>query len=595
MGAMPAGTDVSAPVADSGEQSPPTPAGKRARSRARYVRLASAAGLAAVLAALFFAYLGLSRTYPENSDEANILLMAWDMLHGNVVLHGWYMSDVSFYTTELPQYALLESFLGLHADTAHVAAAMTYTLAVVLAVLLAKGQASGRVAVVRALTAAGILLAPQLGGGVFALDLSVGHLGTSVPLMLVWLLVDRARRRWYVPVLTAAGLAWVLVADPLVLVIGVLPLALASVARVIRGVFGAGGLLLALRSRWYELSLAAAAAAAWGLAWGAERALAALGGYYLNPLPFTFASAGDLNRTVVPALSSIPLVFGAAFRGLSGVQYALAVLHVVSLVLVILAVLRVLVRFFGGITLVEQVLAVAIVANVAAYALTTAAFQGAHEIAVVVPFGAVLTARMLASPVRARRRSRRGWRARIPAIWAWVPNVWVRVTRAAGYAAGAAVLAGYLAGLAYEAAQPAAPPANTALTSWLMGHGLRYGLGGYWESSIVTVESGGQVDVRSLRLHSLQRNLWMAKLPWYDPTANVATFVVLDSGPGYLNNWEPRALVSRYFGVPAHVYSFGPYTVLVWNDNLLPLVPPTSSSPSGRPQPPAGPPRSRDG
>jgi hypothetical protein len=43
------------------------------------------------------------------------------------------------YTTELPQYALLEGMPGLHPQTAHVAAAMTYTLVVLLAVLLAMG------------------------------------------------------------------------------------------------------------------------------------------------------------------------------------------------------------------------------------------------------------------------------------------------------------------------------------------------------------------------------------------------------------------------------------------------------------------------
>ena len=54
---------------------------------------------------LFFGYLRLSYTYAENSDMANILLMGWDLLHGNVLLHGWHMSDVSFYPTELVQYA----------------------------------------------------------------------------------------------------------------------------------------------------------------------------------------------------------------------------------------------------------------------------------------------------------------------------------------------------------------------------------------------------------------------------------------------------------------------------------------------------------
>ena len=95
------------------------------------------------MALLFVAYLRLSRTYAVNSDSANIMLMSWDMLHGNVLLHGWYLSDVSFYPTELPQYALLEGVLGLHADTAHIAAAMTYTLVVLFAVLLARGPGTG--------------------------------------------------------------------------------------------------------------------------------------------------------------------------------------------------------------------------------------------------------------------------------------------------------------------------------------------------------------------------------------------------------------------------------------------------------------------
>ena len=86
---------------------------------------------------------------PENSDQANILLAASDMLHGNLLLHGWYLTDVSFYTTELPQYALLEIIFGVHADTAHIAAAMTYTLAVLLAVLVARGGSPAGPAVIR--------------------------------------------------------------------------------------------------------------------------------------------------------------------------------------------------------------------------------------------------------------------------------------------------------------------------------------------------------------------------------------------------------------------------------------------------------------
>ena len=42
--------------------------------------------------------------------------------------------------------------------------------------------------------------------------------------MVVWLILDRTRPRWYVPVIAGALLGWAEVADMLVLYIGVLPL-----------------------------------------------------------------------------------------------------------------------------------------------------------------------------------------------------------------------------------------------------------------------------------------------------------------------------------------------------------------------------------
>ena len=38
------------------------------------------------------------------------------------------------------------------------------------------------------------------------------------------------------------------------------------------------------------------------------------------------------------------------------------------------------------------------------------------------------------------------------------------------------------------------------------------------------------------------------------------------------SHWELRALAHKYFGDPAHTYNFGPYTVMVWNRNLLPEI-----------------------
>ncbi len=535
--------------------------------------------------ALFTVYLRLSETYPLNSDSANILLMGWDLLHGHLLLHGWYMSDVSFYPTELPQYALLESFLGLHMQTAHVAAAMTYTLTFLFAVLLARSGSTGREAMIRTLIAAGIMLAPQFGLGVFALDLSVGHIGTSVPLLLTWLLLDRAgpargvrgdgspRSRGapggrppgsalYVPVLTALLLTWALVADPIVYVVGVGPLGAVAAVRVIRGMVSDGGSWTGrIAGQWYDLSLGTAAVVATALAWVVNNLLSALGGYTVNRLPFYLVSWHNLHKDA-PAAWKVLEIFGANYAGLSGVWLFLAFLHMASVLVVLWALARVAWRFFS-VSLVDQVLAVAIVLNVALYLLTNASEEAAHEVAIILPFGAALAARVLV-------RAASGAAANDQAA---PPNGLSRRVRLASLVAGIAVLAGYTAGLGYEISQPTAPPANASLAPWLLDHDLTYGLSGYWTSSSVTVDSGSRVEIRALLQYTMKRDLWMSNVSWYDPKLHYANFIVLDSQPGFMNHWEPRALIRKYFGRPARIYHTGPYTVLVWNRNLLNSIP----------------------
>ena len=110
-----------------------------------------------------FCYLRIAGTVPVLSDGAANALQAQDMLHGNLLLPGWWVTDVSFLTTELPQYALVIAAAGLRPEVVHICAAITYTLLVLLVAYVARGRASGAEAVVRALVAAGIMLAPELG------------------------------------------------------------------------------------------------------------------------------------------------------------------------------------------------------------------------------------------------------------------------------------------------------------------------------------------------------------------------------------------------------------------------------------------------
>ena len=520
-------------------------------------RLLIAAGCVLAVALLFLAYLRVSRTYPENSDESNDLLMAWDLLHGNVLLHGWYLSDVSFITTELPQYALLVRLFGLHTDTAHIAAAMTYTLVVILTVLLARGsgrqvpRTEGRV---RMLLAAALVFAPQLGVAVFVLLLSLGHIGTAVPLLLTWLVIDRCPPRPWVPVLVGLLLTWVLIADPLVLLVGVVPLVAVCALRVSRDLARRQdtSVQAVLRARWYELSLAVAAIAAQGLASLAGRLLQA----HLHPLPYQLASVHTWPKHAWVTAKGLLALFGAEPVG-SPVAIAFALLHLAGVALVAWAVLRVARRFLSWPDMISQILLVAMVLNVAAYVpstLANATDLNAREFAIVLPFGAVLAGRTLAVSLLDRKHLR------------------VRPAVLAG--AAGVLLAGYGASLGWAAAQPSVPATNTRLAAFLSAHHLTSGIGGYWDSSVVTVGSNGAVTIRAVQhVPRLEPYLWETKRSWYDPGANQANFLVTSKQPGFFHHWRPSPAALASLGRPVRIYHTGPFTVYVYDKNLLAELP----------------------
>jgi hypothetical protein len=182
-------------------------------------------------AVLMFCYLRIAGTTQVNSDGAGMAWEASSILHGNVLLHGWWATDVSFYTTELPQYVAVTAFAGLRPEVVHICSALTYTLLVLLAAFVARGRARGAEGVIRALLAAGVMLAPQPTGPTQVLLGSPDHVGTAVPLLVLLLLLDWAPARWYVPAGAGILLAVSIVGDPLIEVIGVLPLFLGCLIR----------------------------------------------------------------------------------------------------------------------------------------------------------------------------------------------------------------------------------------------------------------------------------------------------------------------------------------------------------------------------
>jgi hypothetical protein len=511
----------------------------------------------------FAVYLRLASTRAVNSDGASIALAAWDMLHGNVLLRGWKLADVTFYTTEVPQYALVELVHGLDQNVVPIGAAMTYTLVLLFVALVAKGTATGRAAVARVAIGVGIMLAPQLASGTNVLLSSPDHIGTSVPLLLILLILDRVRRpRWWVPVIVALLLAWAQLADSIVLLAAVIPLVAVCAFRMARS-------RRRLADQWYEIALAGGAVAGFAVAQVSYQVIHAVGGYTERPLGTQLAPLGEIFGHNLPiAAQCLLLLPGAEFLGLpAGASTLFVALHLVGVAVAAAGIAVGVWRFRRrDADLVSQLLLAGIVVNFVGFVVTTHVYfvASAREIAPVLPFAAVLAGRELGPYLGAPRPSRH--RLRTPR------------GRLVAVAALGVVLAGYLAGLGLELTTPAAPPQAAQLTAWLESHPIGTGLSGYWEANVVTMTSGGRVAVRPVTITGDQilPSVGQIRDDWFNPARSRVDFVVLFPGvpgvpgvPGY-PGFTNRRLVLATFGKPSRTYHVGQYTILWWPKNLLP-------------------------
>ncbi len=583
-----------------------TAVARRGGGRAPWV-----AGTAAAAALLMFCYLRVAGVTQVNSDGAGLVRQAWDVLHGNVALHGWWATDVSFYTTELPEYLVVTAAAGLRPEVVHICSALTYTMLVLLAAFVARGRARGAEGLVRALVGAAVILAPQPVGPTLVLLGNPDHVGTGVPVLVLLLLLDwaegrRARGRgarapWWVPAAAGTLLAWSIIGDPLVEVVGAGPLFLAAAlraARIARSRRAAEPGVPARRrwaAAWYELSLAAAAVAAVLVAAAGNWLIRELGGFSMASAWYHLQPPREIARGLPVAAEGVLALFGADYKvsGAGNVAFALVHLIGVAIVLAGFAVavwglLRPFARLarprrFGAAApgdLVADILVIAVAANVAAYLLEVPLIDlyTAHEIGPVLALGAALAGRVLGSWVLAGRTPAAGGAASEEPAPA--PGPGRAGARRVLLPALAVVVACYAAMLGIAAAHRQAPPRNVGLAAWLLKHHLTSGFAPYWEASSITVDSGGKIALLSVTDTGWHNHLapqkWLTDtlLPGHMPPAN---FIVLSPAEKVR-----RAAVTASLGQPARSYRYGPFTILVWTGNLLPQFERSGKGPGPR-------------
>ena len=602
---------VTAPVGE--DQTRPT------RRRTARWRLAAALAVAALTIGLFFGYLFQSRNAGANSDAAAQALQGWQLVHGHLLLGGWFLSDVSFYTFEVPLDGLISLVVGLRSDVIHIAAAAEYALLVLFAALVAAGagrdrRRGGREAWVRGLIAAGIMVAPGAYPGEQVLLLAPDHTGIGVPVLIVLLVVDRRRPGRLLPVVGTALLVcllliWAQLDDPVAEFSCALPLALACATPLAAaGIRRLAGLVRARRGRrttaplpWrreaelhgYDLALLVAAVVSFALTQLANRAITRLGGFYLHAIP---AKSQISHWATVPAQlralgQNLMFLFGSNFWVRPQPLTFFAYLHLIGLAVALIGLLIALWSWPRA-DRVTRTLIIALFAVFAAGAVSPLMqpVSGTHEIAIMLPLGACLAGRVIgpwlaggrraevnrpaavgsaadrlaadgpAADARAAspraRHGRPGWRMRMP------------TARVAVACVLAAVGIGYLCNLGYNAAQPSRPSVNQALADFLVAHHLTSGLGGYWDADVTSLGSGGKVTIAPLVDGLKYGYPWESKASWFDSKVSSANFVIAhvqNLGGGYI----PETLAKERFGTPAKEYVLGKTVVLVYDRNLL--------------------------
>lgn len=489
-------------------------------------------------AGLFVLFLRVSQTMGVSSDAANNALQAWDMAHGHLLLHGWLIGDATYWTFDLPVIALVEVVFGLHTISVHVALALIYLIVAICAVAIAVTGASDTAArLSRAAVVVAVLAAPSLVASDRWVTLALpDHTGTTVFLLVSCLLVDRASGRRFTAPLLCVILCAGQIADVTVRYVTVPAICVVAAYQI----------LAARKIRTGDAAILLAGIASLPLA-TVVRALMRHFGSYLMVSPKTKIAPVSLwSHNAKLAWVSLRELFGSHASPGGPPAGAWAVFGSACLVAVAVGFVTAVLRWPRA-RRAEQVLAIAIIANIGGYVVSTLPGPNTpHDLVGVLPAGAILAARAL-----------------VPARLAG------RLPRLASAGVAALTACAALLPLSLIAAQPPATAfsdANQQVADWLTADGLSYGFSGYWTASAITLQDSNGVQIRTISVTGgvARPYAWETDLLWYDPHRHYANFVVIQGNdPGTVPG------VERVFGRPALTHRIGAKEILVYHKNLL--------------------------
>lgn len=500
---------------------------------------------------LTYVYYHLFRMWPHNSDDANSMLIGYDIFHGNPLLRGWYSPPDSFYATDAIYLGFLTLLLGASPRVMVLTPAIVWSATVLLCAWCAirfspnRRFALGLILVTLALPVTGIAFTMEM------ITKAPMHISTVVYAMVVILIANHWLEVGTWRIASAAvliGLIAVTVAsDPLILFIGALPVLMMCAHE-----FAYDG----RKKDSVSLGIVIVASIVAGkmlMAW-----ISAAGGFSAHPQPMTFASFDRIGQNIQLFLHGLLILFGANFTGRAlSVGETPIITYLATGPIVMMARLPVLILVVWGIVLTGV--------RIAKRSQAVGRFEMMLFFSIVVITGAILVSDQMADISSSRYCFPILILGVVLASIALPANPAPQlVVKVATVVSAVAFCAAYLLSVQNPIF---AEKQDSDLADFLKSNHMTQGYAPYWTSSIVMVLTDGDSRLRAVMssgADSLEPFKWLSKHDWYQlPPKGQQRFVIVDSRARPFSYERQRVI--NVLGQPLNSYHVGPYEILMYS------------------------------
>ena len=489
-----------------------------------------------------------------DSDQANHLLQADDILSGNFFLKDWNLTGVTFFTTDLLYFEIARLIFGVRYRAIYVANGLKF-LSIAAAAYYAVMK--------------GCCRDWKLKKGLFFLLASIPcmsymissrvHAGAVCLIFIAFCIVDDILKRsdendrkilWkYAAFITVTALGTV--GDMLVIIEGTIPVLLFCLYRLLMEENFRRG------AKYIKLAASAVTGIVAGLVW--DRFYFFVGGAnknsYIGNRLFT-----DLSGYAEKVVSFTGHILDMCMANLSGARIAdiwnlprLANIAVIiaAILFMIVSIRTVIQKEQNHTDEISLLLVISILMSFLAFVLTEMA---ASRYITLVPYAFFVLVIRNCSQIIEYCKNRK------------LSILILVITAVISFA-----------GKIYEISSYQYPQSNIEdyrLITFLKEHDLHYGYASFWNASKLTVLSGKEVNIRHIT-HSgetedmLSLFRWFCKNEWYHENTN---FIIIDNEDGKRGEEDSFGIsekrVTSFFGVPQESYVFDKYLILVYGYNI---------------------------